>query len=584
MTDPTSHTGVPLPLETAFDRMRLAPTTVDPGDALGRVQVVPRMIQGFRPVTECLEWELSELHWHRAGLSPFVQNDVPFLINNTGRLSEHVAALMFANCVERDDDGPVWILELGAGTGLFAKAFLDAFRAICEQEGRSFYDRLVYFVSDRSPRTIAQWRERNQFAEHLADGCERVALGVVDALDPRSFRPLEGEPRLLSGLSAVFCNYLLDVLPATVLRTGADGIEELRIRTHVTDDDALLRQYTKLDVDELARLAGSADPADRAQLIPLISLLEFETAFVRVTEPPSYASEALAHGAGLERVVLNHGAITCLHECLQLLDPSGFVLLNDYGSVQKEQIAGYAVTQRFGPTSALGINFPFLEHHFSTRGNLVVTPDEDDRRSIHARMILRRELPQSIAAFLNRFGSSGNDFFELPLDEARKHATAGRKTDALESYRVALSRNTRDWQVAGEIAEFVGLQLKDYGAARELAMAALERNPWYSPWLWNVLGDVLFLDGRVDDAHEAYLQALRIHPEDPRTNLNLAYTYLEFGQHWEALKALAAALAADTRGVFRSRLLEKQHQILGAVAGRWLGEQERLSRRAERML
>jgi hypothetical protein len=36
--------------------------------------------------------------------------------------------------------------------------------------------------------------------------------------------------------------------------------------------------------------------------------------------------------------------------------------------------------------------------------------------------------------------------------------------------------------------------------------------------------------------------------------------------------------------LFRQRLLEKQHQILGAISGRWLGEQERLARRAERML
>jgi len=47
---------------------------------------------------------------------------------------------------------------------------------------------------------------------------------------------------------------------------------------------------------------------------------------------------------------------------------------------------------------------------------------------------------------------------------------------------------------------------------------------------------------------------------------------------------VAVALAADVRGLYRQRLLEKQHQILGAISGRWLGEQERLARRAERML
>jgi tetratricopeptide (TPR) repeat protein len=193
-------------------------------------------------------------------------------------------------------------------------------------------------------------------------------------------------------------------------------------------------------------------------------------------------------------------------------------------------------------------------------------------------------MSDSIAAFQNRFGSAGNAFFDEPLEDARRHAAAGRKNEALDCYRVALSRSPRDWQVAGEIAEFVGLQLQDYGVGCELAKAAVALNPWYSTWLWNVLGDVLFLDGPVNDAHEAYLQAYRIHPADARTNLNLAFTYFEFGHHAVALESVAVALAADTRGLYRQRLLEKQHQILGAISGRWLGEQERLARRALRMV
>ncbi|MBI3684218.1 MAG: tetratricopeptide repeat protein [Acidobacteria bacterium] len=564
--------------------MNLAATTANPEDALSRVHIQPRALQDFRSLTQCLEWELSELHWNRAGILTFIESDVPFVINNTGRLSEHAAAVLFANCAEFDDGGPIIVLELGAGTGLFAKYFLDVFRSICQQEHRDFYDRLLYLASDRSTRTVEQWHERGQFDDHIAAGCLHVELGVCDALDPGTFRPLSGPSRELSNLRAVFCNYILDVLPATVLRNGNQGPEELQIRTHLTNDRELLNQYTKLTVDQIRELAWADAAAEKAQLIPLMSLLEFETAFVPITELPPHSTEALAYGKDLDRVVLNHGAIQCLSACSELLGAAGFVLWNDYGSVQRDQIAGHAATQRFGPTSALGLNFPYLEYYFTSKGRCVAKPEEDQGRSIHARLLLADPMPNSISAFQNRFGPAGSDFFDAPLEDARKHAAAGRKNDALESYRIALSRSLRDWQVAGEIAEFVGLQLQDYRAGRDLAMAAVELNPWYSPWLWNILGDVLFLDGRINDAHEAYLQAYRIHPGDPRTNLNLAYTYFEFGQHGAALEAVAVALAADVRGLYRQRLLEKQHQILGAISGRWLGEQERLARRAERML
>jgi hypothetical protein len=582
MSEPTYSSRVPVPLETAFSRMKLE-SAVDPEGALGRVRIESHVLQEFRPLTECLEWELSELHWGRAGLLPFVENDVPFIVNNTGRLSEHAAAVLFANCNEVDDEGPITVLELGAGTGLFAKYFLDVFRAICRQERRDYYDRLLYLATDRSRRTVEQWKERGQFDDHSAHGASHVELGVCDALQPGTLYPLSGSPRALSNLRAVFCNYILDVLPATVLRNGAHGHEELQIRTHLTNDRQLLAQYTRLSVDQIRDLAHG-DAAAKAALIPLISVLDFETAFVPITTLPPHALDVLAYGKDLDRVVLNYGAIECLSCCSRLLAPAGFALWNDYGPVRRDQMAGHAASQRFGPTSALGLNFSFLEHFFTAQGRLVLKAEGDEQQSLHARLLLTAPLSESIAAFENRFGAGGNAFFDEPLTDARKHVAAGRKNEALDCYRVALSRSPRDWQVAGEIAEFVGLQLQDYDAGRELAKAAVALNPWYSAWLWNVLGDVLFLAGRVNDAHETYLQAHRIHPDDPRTNLNLAYTYFEFGQYAAALESLAVAFAADVRGLYRQRLLEKQHQILGAISGRWLGEQERLARRTQRMV
>jgi cytochrome c-type biogenesis protein CcmH/NrfG len=44
--------------------------------------------------------------------------------------------------------------------------------------------------------------------------------------------------------------------------------------------------------------------------------------------------------------------------------------------------------------------------------------------------------------------------------------------------------------------------------------------------MWNILGVVLYCLERFDEAHEAYLQAERIDPDDGRTNLNLGYTFL----------------------------------------------------------
>ena len=86
-------------------------------DALAEVQVPMNVIEEFRPLAECLEWRLGEAHWRQAGTLPFARNEVPFQVNNSGRLSENAAQLLLANCLETEpDDGPSVVVEFGAGT------------------------------------------------------------------------------------------------------------------------------------------------------------------------------------------------------------------------------------------------------------------------------------------------------------------------------------------------------------------------------------------------------------------------------------------------------------------------------------
>ena len=133
------------------------------------------------------------------------------------------------------------------------------------------------------------------------------------------------------------------------------------------------------------------------------------------------------------------------------------------------------------------------------------------------------------------------------------------------------------------MAEFVLRQLRDYRSALPLAQAAVTLNPWYSAWLWVVLGDTLYALDRFEEAHEAYVQARRIDEQDPRTCLSLAYSYHQLGRLPEALEAIAQAFAHDPQGVFRDRLLEKQQHLIAAVEGKWRSEQEWLNRRAGRL-
>jgi tetratricopeptide (TPR) repeat protein len=257
--------------------------------------------------------------------------------------------------------------------------------------------------------------------------------------------------------------------------------------------------------------------------------------------------------------------------------------VTDYGISQASDAASLGATQRFGSTLAMGVNFPLLAHCFLNRGSAVSRPVQDERLPLHPLFIAHQEMPETDRAFHAAFDWDAHQSVNGLLEAARQHIDSGRFEQARQAYTDALRARPRDWALMGEIAEFLIRHIADYQSGRQMATAALSLNPWYSVWLWNVLGDALFALQSYTEAHEIYLKAEKMEPNDVRTALNLGYSYWELGQPEAALQLLARGLAHDRGGLFRDRLLEKQQQILAGVAEGFRSEQEWLARRAARL-
>jgi tetratricopeptide (TPR) repeat protein len=563
---PEPSSRVPLPLTTMLERVALAGGPAPAAETLRRAKVWKHLVQDYRPVAQSLEWQLSRLSWNREGINPFADNSVPYLVNNDGRLSADAAAVLFANCEEAGSaDSPIRVLELGAGSGLFARYFLDEFRDLCRRGSRDFYHRLLYSVTDHSPRTIEQWHERGIFQEHA----EHVAARTLDASAPDSAGPVR----------AVFCNYVLDSLPMAFVRKTAGGWQQLSVRTWITDDPAVLRQYTSRTLDEIRARAGSPDPEALEELLPVFPLLECEAEFLPTVEdaPPGLAE--LQDTGGGAPFAYNYGAIACLESLERVLERPGFVMINDYGPTQAEGPAGYLPGQRFGPAVAAVVNLPLLERHCLCRGLESWEPEGDAARRIHARLLSRGGLPRTRRAFEDRFAAAARDWTEALAQQTQQQAAAGLFRQALDSYRAAIECNPRNWQLIGQAAAFVTAQLRDPATGLELARSAIELNPWYSPYLWNVLGDCLSALERAREAHECYQQAERIRPADVETNLRLANSWLQLGDPARSLEAVARGLANDSNGMLRHVLLQRQQQAIDALTTRWHGERATAVRR-----
>src|SRR5260370_27772632 len=162
MTAPTIPAATSCPgLQEGAPRQPARPW--DPGLALriwAHAQTSRAVIQDFCALAESLEWDLGQQYLRQRGNKAFISDasPVPFVVNNDGNLSRNAAEVFFASLEAAARQGPledeIFVLELGIGVGLFARYFLDAFRDLCAQHGRDYYERLCYIAADRSEQML----------------------------------------------------------------------------------------------------------------------------------------------------------------------------------------------------------------------------------------------------------------------------------------------------------------------------------------------------------------------------------------------------------------------------------------------
>ncbi len=509
-------------------------------------------------MAESIDWELGQIYWEVRGGGSFTSHEVPFAVNNDGCHSANAAAVLFQNLLESERqgtlEGQIRILELGVGVGLFARFFLDVFRRLCRTNEKDYYQRLYYVAADSSLQILEDLAASGVLADHAG----RYEIRTIDATqleacDADSFR-------------AVFLNYILDSLPAAVLEVDESSVAQLYLRTYLARCTNL-KDHTDLDLAEIIRRATSVAREPKRKLINLFHLFSLEGEFRPASAALPYlefAAEFSHRGSPPCRYLLhNYGAIECLEKLLCRLVPEGFILLNDYGIATAADVNETYTYQHFGASTAIGLNFPLLSAFFTARGGCTwIEPDGDSPR-IYTRMLCRDAGPGTQHLFRNQFSKAAYSHLNQPLESARKHLTEGRRETALIGYREALNRQPYNWVLLGEVARFISAGLHDHEAGLELARRATAINPM-SAEMWNTRGDCLVYLDRLDEAEQAFLEALRLNPKDAGAEYSLIHILIRKNKPDAALRLIATALIDDRTAEYRERLIQRQAEILAS--------------------
>lgn len=491
---------------------------------------------------------------------------MPYLINNDGTLSRLAAEMLFTNLIFQDDAGrlprDIFVLELGIGTGLFARLFLDEFRKLCRDHERDYYLRLRYIAADRSERMLRDAIQRGLFASHPG----RYMLCRVDALYPcRDLNEEAAHVRLPQRpFQAVFLNYLLDCLPTSVLDATPRGVRQLCVRTCVARGVAL-STYTDRSLADLKRLAASSGDTRGAEFMALYGAMSSQYRYLPVdlAQMPygAFAGPLLPGSSG--RLLHSYGAIQCLEGLLDLLHEQGFILVNDYGPGRLEDYAE-AEHQRFSQATFIGVNFALLKTYFAAENRCKWLEPTDGRDDMQTRLLGHNLAQELVDLFLKRFRKASFEWLDEPVTHARGCIRAGRLDTGLSYYRIALERQPTNWVLMGETAYFLHSHLRDCRGAIQLAKLALDINPIASR-LWVTLADALNGCGHTAEAREAYLRALDINSNEIGARLGLASIHVERGDFVAALRYIADGLAVDRTGQYTTALLHRQHETLQAL-------------------
>ena len=180
-------------------------------------------------------WSLQRDYFLERGIDAWREPEVPHYITSNPSIARCFAAIALAVLQDHrrlhpsvDDDQPLSVCELGAGTGRFAFHFLTELERMCAEADiplRSFR----YILTDIAATTIDFWRRHASLAPFFEAGVlDAMVFDITDpALVPGGFTGYSQRPLV------VIANYVFDSIPTDLVyieqNTCHDGLVSLRL-------------------------------------------------------------------------------------------------------------------------------------------------------------------------------------------------------------------------------------------------------------------------------------------------------------------------------------------------------------------
>lgn len=197
-----------------------------------------QILEENRPLSQSLLWRLQRNYFERQGIQAWSQAAVPQYITSNPAIANAYAQVLFAflrDC-RRDSsqsvdlDQPIYIVELGAGSGRFAFHFMRKFFGFFK---RSVLKDLPvqYVMTDFAARNVAAYQAHPSLQPFVAAGL--LDFACFDATQSEEIRLSQSgavlTPNTLANPLIVLANYFFDSIPQDLFRVQDGRLYEGRI-------------------------------------------------------------------------------------------------------------------------------------------------------------------------------------------------------------------------------------------------------------------------------------------------------------------------------------------------------------------
>lgn len=504
-------------------------------------------------------WDLQREYYDKVGVNAWRKRVVPHVITSNVFIADQYARLVYAFLRdwqdEIDKDHPVYLIELGTGSGRFSYHFMRRWLDRVEQFG-DLDITFKYVLTDFTESNLKFWKTHPLMKEMVQSGIAEFAL--FDATQDTSIY-LENSGETLDAESMVnpmivVANYLFDSIPVDVFYTEAGELSESLV---TLESELPLDHPVIAEMLDTVHLSYDNEPIkkdyyDNKMYNDILESYraDFKKTYFRF---PVTSLDCITNLQAL-----------CDNRMLLLVADKGFVTLEAMDLLEPPQIAVQG-------SLSMMVNFDALQQSFTRQdGQWHASQFQPNDISVQIGLLgdPKSEYSETAMTFCDSVKSYGADDYHAVTVALHHHYDELTVPQILSVMRMGHWDAVLFEECFPHLLEKVQETTDEMRADVRLAL----RNVWDNYYFIGENGDIPFMIGALLHNIGAFQEAiilfgysLQMHGNDPSTLYNMGMSYLYLGDTQKALELIGKAAdsgqfpkAVETRDAILAKINESE--------------------------